>query len=68
MAGAPFGTRGGIVFKKQFHLSGEYEIVLTLTRDRDEKVEGLNRDTELDLLARSQTHQTLHDRTAKRQG
>jgi len=50
VAGAPFGTRGGIVFNKQFHLGGEYEIVLTLTRDRDEKVEGLNRDTELDLL------------------
>ena len=50
ITGAPFGTRGGIVIKKQFHLSGEYEIALTLTRDRDEKVEGLNRDTELDLL------------------
>ena len=50
VAGAPFGTRGGVVFKKQFPVSGEYEIVLTLTRDRDEKIEGLNRKTELDFL------------------
>ena len=50
VAGAPFGTRGGIVFKQQFHRGGEYEIVLTLTRDRDEKVEGLSGKNPLDFL------------------
>ena len=50
VTGLPFGTRGGIAFKKQFARSGVYEIELKLTRDRDEKVEGLNRDHQIDIL------------------
>lgn len=48
--GLPFGTRGGVTFEHQFPQSGEYEISVKLTRDRDEKVEGLNRKHDLDLL------------------
>ncbi len=48
--GLPFGTRGGTVFEHSFHQSGEYEIEIKLTRDRDEKVEGLNRAHDLHVL------------------
>jgi len=48
--GLPFGTRGGVTFEHQFPQAGEYEISIKLTRDRDEKVEGLNSKHDLDLL------------------
>ena len=50
VAGLPFGTRGGTTFTRQFVRGGQYEISLKLTRDRDEKVEGLNRKHEVDIL------------------
>ena len=48
--GLPLGTRGGIVFEYQFPSSGEYEIQLRLTRDRDENLEGLNGSHDIDVL------------------
>ena len=55
--GLPFGTRGGTVFEHQFHQDGEYEIEIKLTRDRDEKVEGLDQPHDLDvLLDREKVH------------
>lgn len=48
--GLPLGTRGGTVFKYDFPQTGEYEISLRLTRDRDEKVEGLNAEHKVDFL------------------
>ncbi|MEM7314773.1 MAG: DUF1587 domain-containing protein [Planctomycetota bacterium] len=50
VAGLPFGTRGGLLFEHLFPQTGEYEIALKLTRDRDEKVEGLNRRHHIDVL------------------
>ncbi|SMP70584.1 Planctomycete cytochrome C [Neorhodopirellula lusitana] len=50
VAGLPFGTRGGVIFDHHFHRSGMYEIEVKLTRDRDEKVEGLNRPHDMDVL------------------
>ena len=50
VAGLPFGTRGGTTFTRQFVRGGQYEISLKLTRDRDEKVEGLDRKHEIDIL------------------
>ena len=56
--GLPFGTRGGTIFDQQFPQTGEYEIELKLARDRDEKIEGLNRRHEIDiLLDRARVHQ-----------
>ncbi|TWT94313.1 hypothetical protein Pla100_39240 [Neorhodopirellula pilleata] len=49
-SGLPLGTRGGTSFEHTFGVSGEYEIELKLTRDRDEKVEGLNEEHQLDVL------------------
>ncbi len=48
--GLPFGTRGGVTFEHQFPQTGEYEIAVKLTRDRDEKVEGLTSKHDLDIL------------------
>lgn len=48
--GLPLGTRGGGMFEHHFPQTGDYEFRLRLTRDRDEHVEGLHGDHDLDLL------------------
>ena len=48
--GLPPGTRGGLLLKHHFPVAGTYEVVLRLTRDRDEKVEGLNGTHQLEVL------------------
>jgi hypothetical protein len=48
--GLPFGTRGGTVFEFLATQTADYEFEIKLTRDRDEKVEGLHRKHQLDLL------------------
>ena len=49
--GLPLGTRGGTIVHHTFPLDAEYEIVLRLTRDRNEHVEGLGRDShQIDLI------------------
>ena len=47
--GLPFGTRGGTVVSHNFPLDGQYEIRMTLSRDRDEQVEGLRGEFEAEL-------------------
>jgi mono/diheme cytochrome c family protein len=41
MPGLPIGTRGGVVVDQIFSADGDYEIEVILSRDRDERVEGL---------------------------
>lgn len=48
--GLPVGTRGGTLFPHNFPLDAEYEIVIRLTRDRDEQVEGLRVTHQVELL------------------
>lgn len=48
--GLPLGTRGGVLIEHTFPRDGNYEFQLRLTRDRDEKVEGLSREHALDVL------------------
>ena len=48
--GLPVGTRGGTLFPHTFPLDAEYEIVIRLTRDRDEQVEGLREPHQVELL------------------
>jgi hypothetical protein len=48
--GLPLGTRGGVQFAYHFPKSGTYEFQVRLTRDRDEKIEGLGKATDLDVL------------------
>ena len=48
--GLPLGTRGGGLIRHTFEQSGQYEIQLRLSRDRDEHVEGLNGKHFIDVL------------------
>ena len=48
--GLPVGTRGGALMNYTFPVDGDYEIVIRLTRDRDEQVEGLREPHEVELL------------------
>ena len=58
VAGLPFGTRGGTLFRHNFVQSGEYEVQVRLARDRDEHVEGLHRSHDIHvLLDRSLVHE-----------
>ncbi len=61
--GLPLGTRGGTLFQHHFLQDGTYEFQVRLTRDRDEKIEGLNRPAELDiLLDKQQVHRFQIDK------
>jgi mono/diheme cytochrome c family protein len=48
--GLPPGTRGGAIVEYTFPRDGEYEFQIRLTRDRDELVEGLSEQHEIELL------------------
>jgi hypothetical protein len=48
--GLPIGTRGGALIPYTFPEDAEYEIQIRLTRDRNEEVEGLREEHELELL------------------
>jgi hypothetical protein len=47
--GLPFGTRGGAEIRHTFPLSGQYEIQIRLSRDRNENVEGLTEPQQVEL-------------------
>jgi hypothetical protein len=46
---APVGSRGGAVIQHLFPVDGEYEISMTLGRNRDDEYLGLERERKLDL-------------------
>ncbi len=48
--GLPIGTRGGLLLDYTFPQDGEYEVEVTLTRDRNEHVEGLKGKHEMEIL------------------
>lgn len=48
--GLPIGTRGGTLINYTFPLDGEYEVQVRLTRDRNEEVEGLRGQHQLEVL------------------
>jgi len=47
--GLPFGTRGGAIVEHSFPFDAEYDIRITLSRDRNELVEGLNDPHQVEL-------------------
>ena len=49
LEGMPFGTRGGTVVRYSFPRDAEYTIQIRLSRDRDERVEGLADPHEVEL-------------------
>ena len=64
--GLPLGTRGGFQFAYHFPKSGKYKFQVRLTRDRDEKIEGLGKATDLDVLInRAPMHRFAIPRPAK---
>jgi hypothetical protein len=48
--GLPLGTRGGMLIPYTFPQDGEYDVQAWLTRDRNEKVEGLREPHEMEVL------------------
>jgi hypothetical protein len=48
--GLPLGTRGGILIRHSFPQDGDYEVQVRLMRDRNELVEGLNGEHEMEVL------------------
>ena len=48
--GLPLGSRGGLLISHNFPSDGTYEIHVHLSRDRNEKVEGLNGKYQMDVL------------------
>lgn len=57
--GLPIGTRGGLVFEHLFPVTGEYDFVIRLTRDRNELIEGLHGTHEIELLLDGQLAKTF---------
>lgn len=53
--GLPLGTRGGTLIQHTFPRDGEYDIQIRLTRDRNEDVEGLREEHELQILLDRET-------------
>ncbi|MFC7339258.1 DUF1592 domain-containing protein [Haloferula chungangensis] len=50
LEGLPFGTRGGVVIDHTFPVSGEYEVDIRLSRDRNEEIEGLYEPHQIEVL------------------
>jgi hypothetical protein len=48
--GLPLGTRGGVFIPHVFSREGDYEVQIRLQRDRNEQVEGMNGEHELQIL------------------
>jgi hypothetical protein len=46
----PLGTRGGVSFRYVFPQDGEYEFQIRLTRDRDDRIEGLAEPHQIELM------------------
>nr|MDQ3350112.1 DUF1592 domain-containing protein [Acidobacteriota bacterium] len=47
--GLPLGTRGGTVFPHTFPQDGEYRFQIRLTRDRDDRIEGITEPVHVEL-------------------
>ena len=50
LPGLPIGTRGGTLVQYTFPQDGEYEVTVRLMRDRNDEVEGLRGEHQLDVL------------------
>ena len=57
--GLPLGTRGGALINYTFPQDGEYEIEVRLTRDRNEHVEGLHENHEMEVLLNKEVIKTF---------
>ena len=63
----PFGTRGGTTFRHVFPQDGEYLFQIRLTRDRDDRIEGLNEPQQIELTLDGERLQLFSLAAATRQ-
>ena len=63
--GLPLGTRGGVLIRHTFPESGDYEVRVFLTRDRNEMVEGLGGSHQLEILVDNDPAASLDIRPPK---
>lgn len=57
--GLPLGTRGGAEIRHNFSLTGDYDVQIRLTRDRNELIEGLNGVHDLEILLDDEHRATI---------
>ncbi|MCF2947828.1 DUF1592 domain-containing protein [Paraglaciecola aquimarina] len=57
--GLPLGTVGGMVVDHYFPVSGQYRIDVRLSRDRDEKVEGLHQNHQMEILVNDEIKKSI---------
>ncbi|MFN3192511.1 MAG: DUF1592 domain-containing protein [Aureliella sp.] len=65
LPGLPFGSRGGTKIRHQFPQTGSYEFQLRLARDRNEHVEGLNREHALEIIVDRKLAKSFQVKPAK---
>ena len=66
--GLPFGTRGGTLIRHAFPQDGDYEVQVRLMRDRNEVIEGLSGEHQMEVLmdrARMASFQIKRRRSAR---
>lgn len=63
--GLPIGTVGGMVVEHHFPVSGQYRIDVRLSRDRDEKVEGLHQAHQMEILLNDELKKAIQIEPAK---
>lgn len=63
--GLPLGTIGGMVVEHHFPVSGQYRVDVRLSRDRDEKVEGLHQKHEMEILVNDELKKSISISPAK---
>lgn len=63
--GLPLGTVGGLLVEHHFPVSGQYRIDVRLSRDRDEKVEGLHQKHQMEILLNDELKKSIQIAPAK---
>jgi Protein of unknown function (DUF1588)/Protein of unknown function (DUF1592)/Protein of unknown function (DUF1585)/Protein of unknown function (DUF1587)/Protein of unknown function (DUF1595)/Planctomycete cytochrome C len=63
--GLPLGTRGGVLVKHVFAQEGEYEVQVRLQRDRNEQVEGMRGQHQLQILLNREVKSEFTVKSAK---
>jgi len=63
--GLPLGTRGGVLIPQVFSREGDYDVQIRLQRDRNEQVEGMNGEHQLQILLDREVKSEFTVRPAK---
>ncbi|MGJ8679778.1 DUF1592 domain-containing protein [Paraglaciecola sp.] len=63
--GLPIGTVGGMLVEHHFPVTGNYRVDVRLSRDRDEKVEGLHQKHQMEILVNDALKKSIEIAPAK---